>query len=122
MTTRLALLTLAVVAAAARVIVRRLGRLSDGLEAFGRRLQETDAEHDRRAESLDQRLRAAERAATNADEISRSVSRQLVELNRLTVDKAVTLVDVRDDLRKRLPASASLRGHGSSAESNGGTE
>jgi ABC-type transporter Mla subunit MlaD len=116
----LALVTLAVVAVGARAVLARLQRLLEKVDAIGRQLHETRADHDQAIESFAQRQRATEQAAANAEETGRAVSRQLTELNKITVDQAVVLVGIRDDLMRRLPGTDG-RPTGRQAESKGST-
>lgn len=121
MTELLALLTLAVVAAGLGAVITRLRHVSDKVDALGSQLQQTRTAGGQAIESLGQRMRAAEQAAAHAEETGRAVSRQLIELNRVTVDQAVILVAVRDDLMKRLPGPDGRRPKAIQAGSNGGT-
>jgi hypothetical protein len=96
--------------------------LSGDVDALKHQHTQSWAAHDSEIESLGQRLRSVERAAADAEETARSVARQLVELNRITVEQAVILVSVRDDLLKRLPVPDSRRRPIRAAKPNGGTE
>lgn len=98
----LTLVALAVVAAAVGVIFVDLRRLVARTDVLGQQLHERPAD-ERQIESLARQISAAEKAAVNAEETSRQVSRQLTELSKVTVEQAVVLVQVRDDLIKKLP-------------------
>jgi hypothetical protein len=98
----LTLVVLAVVAAGLGVVIVDLRRLVTKTDVLGQQLHERPAD-DQQIESLARQTSAAEKAAVNAEETSRLVSRQLSELSKVTVDQAVVLVEVRDDLVKKLP-------------------
>lgn len=87
------------------VVVGRLGRMATTTEAVGRQVQAIKAANEDRVESLAASMRAAERAATEAETTARGVSRQIRELNRVTVDQALILVEVRDHLASMLSAA-----------------
>ena len=112
-------MVLGVVAVGTGAVIVELRRLTARLDALGHQLQENTAND--QIGSLAQQISAAEKAAVNAEETSRTVSRQLIELNKVTVDQAVILVDVRDDLRKKLPGLDGGRRALRHAESTGGT-
>lgn len=111
---------LGVVAVGIGVVIVELRHLLARIDALGHQLQENTAANDQIG-SLAQQIRAAEKAAANAEETSCTVSRQLIELNKVTVDQAVILVEVRDDLMKKLPGLGGGRRALPRAESTGET-
>jgi hypothetical protein len=116
----LTLIALGTVAVGIGVVIVELRRLLARIDALGHQLQENTAANDQIG-ALAQQISAAERAAVNAEETSRTVSRQLIELSKVTVDQAVILVEIRDDLMKKLPGPDGGRRALRHAESTGGT-
>lgn len=100
MTELLTLVPVAVVLAGGLVALGRLQRLLDRVGGAADQVQASNAACRQHVESLTKRMGSVEESSANAAQTGRAVCRQLTELNRVIVDQAVILVEVRDDLRK----------------------
>ena len=78
----------------------RLRDLSANVDRLGNQLDATKASYDQHVDSLTLRMGAVESASGKAEQSGRSLSHQITELNRLLVDQAVILVEVREGMDK----------------------
>ena len=107
MTELLVLIPVAVVLAGGLAVLGRLQRLVDRVGGAADQLETTNAASRQDVESLTERMGSVEESSANAEQTGRAVSRQLTELNRVIVDQAVILVEVREDLRKAKSSTSS---------------